>query len=232
MRGYARGRKDGKGIVGAAARPVQRGAIDSDVVGLPKKAVAGAGSAGSFGGNRCTCSSEGITSSDGVAAEAQEGVPPGQIGFPSDALVFRRLAAKISTGRGEPMTTAPRNRLLVVGIMVALAVLLFFLDVPFPRGMTPAPLFVAVVGASMWLPGLRPILLPPSLALCSPSWPSSSPRPARSTSICSTAVSRSWPSGWWRSSACCTSGRSSGPWSWRPSWSPRRTRSSARAWTA
>src|SRR6202166_2949058 len=62
-------------------------------------------------------------------------------------------------GRGEPMTTVPRNRLPVVGIMVALAGLLFLLDVPFPRGMTPAPLFVAVVGASMWLPGVRPIFV-------------------------------------------------------------------------
>src|ERR1700692_1758775 len=62
-------------------------------------------------------------------------------------------------GRGEPMTTVPRSRSLVVGIMVALAILLFFLDVPFPRGMTPAPLFVAVIGASLWLPGRRPIFV-------------------------------------------------------------------------
>src|ERR1700736_110909 len=61
--------------------------------------------------------------------------------------------------RGESMTTAPRNKRLVIGGMVALAVLLFFLDVPFPLGMTPAPLFVAVVGASMWLPGRRPIFV-------------------------------------------------------------------------
>jgi hypothetical protein len=41
--------------------------------------------------------------------------------------------------------------------MVALAVLVFSVDVPLPLGWTPAPLFVAVVGAGMWLPGLRPI---------------------------------------------------------------------------
>ena len=57
------------------------------------------------------------------------------------------------------MTAAPQNKKLVLGIMVALAALLFLLDVPFPRGMTPAALFVAVVGASMWLPGLRPIFV-------------------------------------------------------------------------
>ncbi|HEV3259292.1 MAG TPA: PAS domain S-box protein, partial [Gemmataceae bacterium] len=57
------------------------------------------------------------------------------------------------------MTTAPRNKKLVVAIMVALALLVFFLDVPFPKGMTPSALFVAVVGASMWLPGLRPIFV-------------------------------------------------------------------------
>jgi PAS domain S-box-containing protein len=57
------------------------------------------------------------------------------------------------------MTTAPRDKRLVIAIMVALALLVFFLDVRFPLGMTPSPLFVAVVGASMWLPGLRPIFV-------------------------------------------------------------------------
>ncbi|HEV3257541.1 MAG TPA: response regulator, partial [Gemmataceae bacterium] len=56
------------------------------------------------------------------------------------------------------MTTTPRDKRVVLAIMVALALLVFFLDVPFPQGMTPSALFVAVVGASMWLPGLRPIL--------------------------------------------------------------------------
>jgi hypothetical protein len=41
--------------------------------------------------------------------------------------------------------------------MVALAVLIFVLDAQFPLSWSPAPLFVAVVGASMWLPRLRPI---------------------------------------------------------------------------
>src|SRR6478752_1320752 len=57
------------------------------------------------------------------------------------------------------MTTAPRNKRLVVGIMVASAVLIFAIDVQFPQDWTPAPLFVPVVGASMWLPGLRPIFI-------------------------------------------------------------------------
>jgi PAS domain S-box-containing protein len=57
------------------------------------------------------------------------------------------------------MTTAPRDKRVVIAIMVALALGVFFLDVPFPQGMTPSALFVAVVGASMWLPGLRPIFV-------------------------------------------------------------------------
>ncbi|HEV3162860.1 MAG TPA: PAS domain S-box protein, partial [Isosphaeraceae bacterium] len=57
------------------------------------------------------------------------------------------------------MTTAPRDKRVVIAIMVAVALLVFFLDIPFPLGMTPSPLFVAVVGASMWLPGLRPIFV-------------------------------------------------------------------------
>src|SRR5690349_22374269 len=57
------------------------------------------------------------------------------------------------------MTTTPRKQRLVVGIMVALAVLIFLLDARMPLGWVPSPLFVAVVGASMWLPGLRPIFI-------------------------------------------------------------------------
>ncbi len=55
------------------------------------------------------------------------------------------------------MTTTPRNKRIVIGIMVALAALIFALDACVPQGWTPAPLYVAVVGASMWLAGLRSI---------------------------------------------------------------------------
>jgi PAS domain-containing protein len=55
------------------------------------------------------------------------------------------------------MTTSTRNKRVVVGIMVAVAVLIFVIDCQFPLGWVPSPLFVAVVEASMWLPGLRPI---------------------------------------------------------------------------
>ena len=127
--------------------------------GSPGKPLWGQAAPAVFGGNRCSRSSEGITSSDGVAAEAQEGVPLGMICLPSAAFVFKQLAAKVSTRRGKPMTTAPRNKRFVVGGMVALALAVFFLDVPFPRGETSAPLFVAVVGASLWLPGLRAIFI-------------------------------------------------------------------------
>ena len=75
------------------------------------------------------------------------------------------------------MATVPRNQKLIMGVMVALAALIFALDSQVPQGWTPAPLYVAVVGASMWLPGCGPYGLPPSLARCSPSWPSSSPLP-------------------------------------------------------
>jgi len=44
-----------------------------------------------------------------------------------------------------------------MGGMVALAALIFALDSLVPQGWTPAPLYVAVVGASMWLAGLQPI---------------------------------------------------------------------------
>jgi PAS domain S-box-containing protein len=56
------------------------------------------------------------------------------------------------------MTTARNNR-IIIAAMVALAVLTFVLDVKSPRGWDPAALFVPVVGACMWLPGLRPILV-------------------------------------------------------------------------
>ncbi len=55
------------------------------------------------------------------------------------------------------MATVPRNQKLVMGGMVALAALIFALDSLVPQGWTPAPLYVAVVGASMWLTGLQPI---------------------------------------------------------------------------
>ena len=55
------------------------------------------------------------------------------------------------------MSATSRNKRVVVGIMVALAALIFALDARVPQGWTPAPLYVAVVAASMWLPGLRPI---------------------------------------------------------------------------
>ena len=55
------------------------------------------------------------------------------------------------------MTPAPRSKRIVVTIMVVLGALIFALDVRVPQGWTPAPLYVAVVGASMWLAGLRPI---------------------------------------------------------------------------
>ncbi|HEV3261486.1 MAG TPA: PAS domain S-box protein, partial [Gemmataceae bacterium] len=57
------------------------------------------------------------------------------------------------------MTTAPRDKRVVIAIMVALAVLIFLLDARMPLGWSPAPLFVPVVGVSMWLPGLPPILI-------------------------------------------------------------------------
>jgi hypothetical protein len=57
------------------------------------------------------------------------------------------------------MITGTGNKKRVIGLAVALALLLFFLDAPFPRGYTSAALFVSVVGASLWLPGLRPIFV-------------------------------------------------------------------------
>ena len=57
------------------------------------------------------------------------------------------------------MTTVTRNKRLVIGGMVALAILVFTIDVLLPLSWTPAPLFVAVVGASMLLPGRRAIFV-------------------------------------------------------------------------
>ena len=57
------------------------------------------------------------------------------------------------------MITGTGNKKRVIGVAVALALLLFLLDAPFPRGYVPGALFVAVVGASLWLPGLRPIFV-------------------------------------------------------------------------
>src|SRR5262249_12627363 len=62
-------------------------------------------------------------------------------------------------GGGESVITGTGNNKRVIGVAVALALLLFSLDAPFARGYVPAPLFVAVVGASLWLPGLRPIFV-------------------------------------------------------------------------
>jgi signal transduction histidine kinase/CheY-like chemotaxis protein/HPt (histidine-containing phosphotransfer) domain-containing protein len=51
------------------------------------------------------------------------------------------------------------NNKRVIGVAVALSLLVFFFDIPFPRGYVPAALFVCVVGVSQWLPGLRPIFI-------------------------------------------------------------------------
>jgi two-component system, sensor histidine kinase and response regulator len=57
------------------------------------------------------------------------------------------------------MTTTPRNKIVVVGIMVALAALIFVVDALTPQDWTSAPLFIPVVGACLWLAGRRPIFL-------------------------------------------------------------------------
>src|SRR5215468_10679105 len=62
-------------------------------------------------------------------------------------------------GGGESVITGTGNKKRVIGVAVALALLLFALDAPFPRGYVPGALFVAVVGASLWVPGLRPIFV-------------------------------------------------------------------------
>jgi PAS domain S-box-containing protein len=51
-----------------------------------------------------------------------------------------------------------KRKLIALG-MVAFAILLFFLDIPFPKGQSAAALFVAVVGATLWLPGMRPTFI-------------------------------------------------------------------------
>ena len=48
---------------------------------------------------------------------------------------------KLAPVKGESMTTAPRNKRLVVGMMVALAVVIFVFDTQTPLGWSPAPLF-------------------------------------------------------------------------------------------
>ncbi len=68
-----------------------------------------------------------------------------------------RTLATLRREREEPMATVPRNRKFIIGGMVALAALILALDSQVSQGWTPAPLYVAVVGASMWLAGLRPI---------------------------------------------------------------------------
>src|SRR5262249_39466271 len=62
-------------------------------------------------------------------------------------------------GGRESVITATGNKKRVIGVAVALALLLFLLDAPFPRGYVPGALFVAVVGASLWVPGLGPIFV-------------------------------------------------------------------------
>src|SRR5262245_60371349 len=54
------------------------------------------------------------------------------------------------------MTASARTKRIVAGTMAALAVLIFVIDFQFPLGWAPSPVFVAVVGTSMWLPGFRP----------------------------------------------------------------------------
>jgi PAS domain S-box-containing protein len=57
------------------------------------------------------------------------------------------------------MSVARENNKLVVAGMAALALVVFLLDIPFPMGETSAPLFVAVIAGSLWLPGRRAIFI-------------------------------------------------------------------------
>ncbi|HUO08300.1 MAG TPA: PAS domain S-box protein [Phycisphaerae bacterium] len=57
------------------------------------------------------------------------------------------------------MTTVAGNKTIVIGGVVVLSGLIVLVDVLTPIGETFSILFVAVVGASMWLPGLRPIFV-------------------------------------------------------------------------
>ena len=115
------------------------------------------------------------------------------------------------------MATVPRNQTLIMGAMVALAALIFALDSLVPQGWTPAPLYVAVVGASLLLAELRPIWI--AATACSlltvlaffvapPGWVNADLF-NRSCSILAIWVVAS--------SVFFTSGRSGGPSSWLPS---------------
>ncbi|MGP0064588.1 MAG: PAS domain S-box protein [Isosphaeraceae bacterium] len=57
------------------------------------------------------------------------------------------------------MATFARNQKLIIGGMVALSVLIIVVDLVTPVGAPTSIFFVVVVGASMWLPGLRPIFV-------------------------------------------------------------------------
>ena len=57
------------------------------------------------------------------------------------------------------MSVARQNSKFVVAGMAALALVVFLLDIPFPRGETTAPLFVAVIAGSLWLPGRRAVFI-------------------------------------------------------------------------
>jgi two-component system, sensor histidine kinase and response regulator len=68
-----------------------------------------------------------------------------------------KTLATLRREREESMATVPRNQRFIMGGMVALAALIFAVDSQMPQGWAPAPLYIAVVGASMWLAGLQPI---------------------------------------------------------------------------
>ncbi len=68
-----------------------------------------------------------------------------------------RTVAALRWEGEDSKSTVPRNQRFIIGGKVALAALIFALDSQTPQGWTPAPLYVAVVGASMWLAGLQPI---------------------------------------------------------------------------
>ena len=57
------------------------------------------------------------------------------------------------------MSGARGNNKFVMAGMAALALLVLLLDIPFPMGETTAPLYVAVVAGSLWLPGRRAIFI-------------------------------------------------------------------------
>src|SRR5262245_28981686 len=80
---------------------------------------------------------------------------------PNAAELDRSAAPRrLKMNADEPSVGPPLGRQKrVIGFAVALALLLFVLDAPFPKGYVPGALFVAVVGASLWVPGLRPIFV-------------------------------------------------------------------------